>query len=285
LNEDEKVKLTTEDFDYVVKLVHDVSAIVLEPEKVYLVEARLIPVARREGFDSIGGLINKVREPAGAPLREKVVEAMTTNETSFFRDIAPFEALKQHVLPELIESRAGKRQLNIWCAASSSGQEPYTIAMTLRENFPELNDWNITFLATDLSLEMLERAKEGYYSQLEINRGLPAPMLVKYFEKEGPEWRVKEELRNMITFQQLNLIGDWPAMPVIDIIFVRNVLIYFDVEIKRQILANMQKRMAPDGFLFLGSAETTLNIAEDFKRVKFDRGACYRLVASAGDVH
>jgi chemotaxis protein methyltransferase CheR len=279
LNEDDKVTLAAEDFDYVVKLVRDVSAIVLEPEKRYLVEARLIPVARREGFDSIGSLISNVRGPGGAPLREKIVEAMTTNETSFFRDIAPFEALKQHVLPELIESRAGKRQLNIWCAASSAGQEPYTIAMTIREHFPQLSGWNIQFLATDLSLEVLNRAKEGYYSQLEINRGLPAPMLVKYFEKKGPEWRVKEELRNMIAFEQLNLIGTWPSMPVMDIIFVRNVLIYFDVEIKRQILANMQKRIAPDGFLFLGSAETTLNIAEDFKRVKFERGACYRLVA------
>ncbi len=279
LTKDDKAKLGSEDFDYVAKLVRDKSAIVLEPEKLYLVEARLVPVARREGFDSISELVAKVRGISGGPLREMVVEAMTTNETSFFRDITPFQALKEQVLPELIESRSDKKKLNLWCAASSTGQEPYSIAMTLKDGFPELADWDITFYATDLSLEVLNRGKEGFYSQLEVNRGLPAPMLVKNFTKEGTEWRVKEDLRNMIDFRQLNLIGNWPPMPRFDIVFVRNVLIYFDVDVKRGILENMRQTMASDAFLFLGSAETTLNIAEEFTRVKYDRGSCYRLVA------
>lgn len=279
LTEDTNVKLTGDDFDFVAKLVREESAIVLESDKLYLVEARLVPVARREGFESIGELVKGVRGAGGITLRNKVVEAMTTNETSFFRDITPFQALKDHVLPQLTASRQDKKELNIWCAASSTGQEPYTIAMTLREHFPDLSEWKITFIASDLSLDVLERAKEGYFSQLEINRGLPAPMLVKYFSKEGAEWRVKQELRDMIDFRQINLIGNWPPMPKFDIVFVRNVLIYFDPDVKRAILANMQRKMAPDAFLFLGSAETTLNISDSFTRVKFDKGACYRLVA------
>lgn len=279
MNEDEKVKLSRDDFDYVATLVRDTAAIVLEPEKIYLVEARLVPVARREGFDSIGDLVTKVRGLSGAPLRETVVEAMTTNETSFFRDITPFQVFKENVLPELIELRSDVKKLNFWCAASSTGQEPYTIAMIMKESFPQLDDWDVSFIATDISVEVLDRAREGFYSQLEINRGLPAPMLVRYFKKEGAEWRVKEELRKMIDFRQLNLIGKWPLFTKIDLVFVRNVLIYFDVETKRQILSNMKATMAKDAFLFLGSAETTLNIDEDFERVKFERGACYRLGA------
>jgi chemotaxis protein methyltransferase CheR len=279
LNEDDKVKLSIDDFDYIANLVRDTAAIVLESEKVYLVEARLVPVARREGFESIGELIKKVRGASGSPLRQKIVEAMTTNETSFFRDITPFQILKENVLPELIKARSETRKLNIWCAASSTGQEPYTITMTLLESFPELKDWDIKFIATDISVEVLNRAREGFYTQLEINRGLPASMLVRYFEKDGAEWRVKEDLRNIVDFQQLNLIGNWPPFPKFDLIFVRNVLIYFDVETKRQILINMKANMADDAFLFLGNAETTFNINEDFSRVKFDSGSCYRLVA------
>jgi len=279
LSEDEKVKLSTDDFDYVANLVRDTAAIVLEPAKLYLVEARLTPVARREGFESISDLIEQVRGGRDGSLRDKVVEAMTTNETSFFRDITPFQILKDNVIPDLIEKRSDVQELNIWCAASSTGQEPYTIAMTLKDGFPELDNWKITFLATDLSMEVLDRAREGFYTQLEINRGLPASMLVRFFEKDGPEWRVKEDLRKMIEFGQLNLIGKWPLLPRIDVLFVRNVLIYFDVETKRQILAHMKATMARDAYLFLGSAETTLNLDEEFRRVTFERGSCYRLEA------
>lgn len=279
MSEDEKVKLSTDDFDYVANLVRDTAAIVLEPAKLYLVEARLTPVARREGFESISDLIEQVRGGRDGSLRDKVVEAMTTNETSFFRDITPFQILKDNVIPDLIEKRSDVQELNIWCAASSTGQEPYTIAMTLKDGFPELDNWKITFLATDLSMEVLDRAREGFYTQLEINRGLPASMLVRFFEKDGPEWRVKEDLRKMIEFGQLNLIGKWPLLPRIDVLFVRNVLIYFDVETKRQILAHMKATMARDAYLFLGSAETTLNLDEEFRRVTFERGSCYRLEA------
>ncbi len=279
MNEDQKVQLSKDDFAFVAQLVRDTAAIVLEPEKVHLVESRLVPVVRREGFDSIGALVQAVRESTASPLGQKVVEAMTTNETSFFRDVSPFRALRDHVLPELIASRAETRQLNVWCAASSTGQEPYTVAMIIRDGFPELRDWQLSFVATDISSAVMDRAREGFYSQLEINRGLPARMLVRYFEQVGAEWRVKDALRSMVDFRQLNLIGEWPSLPRFDLVFVRNVFIYFDTETKKKVLTNMKATMAQDAFLFLGNAETTLSIDDDFKRVKFDRGACYRRMA------
>lgn len=260
------------------KLVLEKSAIVLEAEKSYLVEARLVPVARREGFPSLSALIAKVRTCGSHDvLVKKVVEAMTTNETSFFRDFHPFEALKRDILPTLIQARANERKLSIWCAASSSGQEPYSTCMLLRESFPQLATWQITFYATDLSSEILNRAKEGIYSQLEVNRGLPAPLLVKYFTKVGAEWQIREDLRKMIDFRIVNLVESWPLMPPLDIVFIRNVLIYFDVETKRQILGNIRRRLRPDGILMLGSAETTLNIDENFQRVQFEKTSYYRL--------
>jgi chemotaxis protein methyltransferase CheR len=269
--------LSPVDFQYVSQLVRQRSAIVLEPEKSYLLEARLSPLAKAEGHASLEAMIAFLRAQPNNGLHRKVVEAMTTNETSFYRDLHPFDALRTTVIPEVLKQRASQRELTIWCAASSSGQEPYTIAMTLREHFPELASWTVRILGTDISGEMVRRSKEGKYGQLEVNRGLPAALLLKHFEKRGMEWQVKPELQRWCEFRELNLIEPWGPLPRMDIVFLRNVLIYFDVQTKRTILDNVRKVLHPWGFLFLGGAETVINLGDGFERVPVDRSGCYRL--------
>jgi len=271
------VPLDSTDFEFVSSLVLKRSAIVLEPEKKYLVESRLLPLAQREGLSSIAELVAQMRANSLNGLHQKVVEAMTTNETSFFRDLNPFEALRKVVLPDMFQRRAAERRLHIWCGASSTGQEPYSIALLLREHFARFADWKIGIVATDLSTDVLARARLGCYSQLEVNRGLPAPLLVKYFQRQGTEWRLKEEVRRQVEFRQLNLIdGAW-GISAADIVFIRNVLIYFDVSTKKAILQRIRQVMRPDGYLFLGGAETTLNLDDSFERNCFERCTCYRL--------
>ena len=272
--------LSPPDFQFVSQLVRQRSAIVLEVEKTYLLEARLTPLARAEGFASLEALIGQMRAQPFNGLHRKVVEAMTTNETSFFRDLHPFDALKKVVIPELLERRAADRQLTIWCAASSSGQEPYTVAMTLMDAFPQLADWKVKILATDLSSEMVGRSTAGRYGQIEVNRGLPASLLIKYFEKKGTEWVVKPDVRKWCDFRELNLIEPWGTMPVVDVVFLRNVLIYFDIDTTREILSNVRQQLHPWGFLFLGGAETTINLGDGFERVQFEKAGCYRLKRS-----
>lgn len=274
---DEDEGLSVADLSYICDLVYKEAAIVLDDTKSYLIEARLEPLARREGFDSRRDLVECLRTAKNPGLIAKTVDAMTTNETSFFRDVHPFLALRKHVLPEIIERKAQQKRLNIWCAASSSGQEPYTIAMLLKEYFPELDSWTVSILATDISEEMLARCRKGMFSKLEVNRGLPAPLLVKYFEQEAAEWHVKEEVRSMIEFRFLNLIAPWPLIPKMDIVFIRNVLIYFDIKTKREILANIRKNMDLEGYMFLGGAETTLNIDAEFHRLRIGKSTCYTL--------
>jgi chemotaxis protein methyltransferase CheR len=269
--------VTKEDLNYIRNLVREGSAISLDEDKAYLVESRLTPLARKEGFTTIGELVVELKTNRRTQLHQRVIEAMTTNETSFFRDITPFEVLKNFVLPQLITKRSSQRRLGIWCAAASSGQEPFTIAMIIRENFPQLASWNIDFVASDISEEMLERCRAGRFSQLEVNRGLPAAYMVKYFTKEGLEWQLKDEIRRMIDFKKINLASPWPLLPALDIVFMRNVLIYFELETKRDILARLRRTMQPDGYLFLGGAETTINIDENFERVQLERSGCYQL--------
>ncbi len=269
--------VSASDFEYITKLVYEQSAIVLEAGKEYLVESRLIPLARDGGFGDLDGLVGALRGGGANGLLDKVVEAMTTNETSFFRDQKPFENVRNLVLPDLIERRAAARVLNIWSGASSSGQEAYSFAMTLREHFPELASWKIRILGTDLSEEMVAKASAGQYTQLEINRGLPATYMVKYFERAGTFWSVKPEIQSMVEFRQMNLTGSWGGIPTMDLIFLRNVLIYFNLETKKQIFAETKRKMAPDGYLLLGAAESPLNIDDDFTRVKSDAGGCYRV--------
>ncbi|MFN8547378.1 MAG: protein-glutamate O-methyltransferase CheR [Candidatus Eisenbacteria bacterium] len=268
------------DFAQICKLVLSRSAIVLETGKEYLVESRLVPLAKRKGYDSLEGLCADLRSNRTAGLADAVVEAMTTNETSFFRDLHPFDALKKEILPTLIESRSNERRLRIWSAASSSGQEIYSIGMLVRESFPQLATWDVKYLATDLSTEMVARSEQGLYSQLEVNRGLPAAHLIKYFTKDGVHWQIKPELRQAIEFRALNLAEEWRAIPDMDVVFLRNVLIYFSAETKKAILGRLRRVLKPDGFLFLGSAETTLNLDDEFERVQIDKASCYRLRAA-----
>lgn len=269
--------LNSADCDYVRALVRQASGIVLEVEKAYLVESRLTLLAKRQGLVSAEGLVSRARACRSADLERQVVEALTTNETSFFRDHQPFEALRCQVVPQVMQARARERQLNIWCGASSSGQEPYSVAMLLREHFPELQKWEVSLIATDLSVEMIERAKQGVYNQVEVNRGLPAALLVKYFQRQGLEWGLKEEIRRMVEFRQLNLLAPFPAMPAPDIVMLRNVMIYFDVATKKSILGKIRNILRPGGYMFLGGAETTMNLDDGFERIAFDRSSCFRV--------
>ncbi len=268
--------LTRSDYDYISRLVRERSAIVLESGKEYLVELRLKRILRMAGLDTMEHLVIRLRSNQSGDLRRAVVEAMTTNETSFFRDVHPFETLRKSILPEVIQ-RSANRELHLWCAACASGQEAYTIAMVLCEHFPELQNRKLRLLATDLSSLMIARSREGRYSQLEINRGLPAAMLVKYFQKVGMDWQIKDTLRQMIEFRELNLAAPWPRLPPLDIVFLRNVLIYFDDTTKKDILNKLQQVLRPGGYLFLGGAETTLNLDARFEQVKFERTICYRV--------
>lgn len=269
--------LSPQNFNLVARLVRDQCGLILEPGKEYLVQSRLAPVAQKHAATGIDQLIDRLRGVGVNGLVAEVVEAMVTTETSFFRDIHPFESLKRSVLPELIQRRAAARQLNIWCAASSSGQEPYSLAIVLREFFPELYNWRINFLATDISHEMLARSQAGRYSQLEVNRGLPTPLLLKWFEQEGGRWQIHYQLRNTVTFSPLNLIQPWPAMPRWDLVLLRNVMIYFDEDAKRTILDRVARVLAPDGYLLLGGAETTLNLNDSFSRLENLKAGFFQL--------
>ncbi|MCA9179532.1 MAG: protein-glutamate O-methyltransferase CheR [Planctomycetales bacterium] len=269
--------LTTDAMDFVCTLVRNRSAIELESNKGYLVEARLGPVAKLNGFGSTLDLLRSLRAKPQPQLEHAIVEAMTTNETSFFRDTHPFDALSRSVLPARIEARKVSRTLNIWSAACSSGQELYSIAMIIREQFPELLGWKLELLGTDLSETVFERARQGIYSQIEVNRGLSAGRLVKFFERSGAQWKLKKEVTDMATFRKMNLIECWPTMPQMDVVFLRNVLIYFSTDTKRMILSRVRKIMAPGGILFLGAAETTLNLDTSFERVTDGDCVYYRV--------
>jgi chemotaxis protein methyltransferase CheR len=269
------------DFDFVRNLVQGQAGIVLEPGKEYLVESRLQPLARNEGLETIEKLVTKLRGPGNGGLTSKIIDAMTTNETTFFRDVEPFEALRKHVLPELIEAKKQTKRLSIWYAASSTGQEPYSVSMLIQEHFPALLSWDLRQLATDISPTVLARARAGKFSQLEVNRGLPINYLLKYFTKHGNDWQLNDSVRSMVRFEELNLVRPWPPMDTVDIVMIRNVMIYFDVEIKKQILSKIRTLLNPDGYLFLGGAETTMNLDDAFARQQFDRAGCYRMRSAA----
>ncbi len=264
------------DFDCICELVRRHSGVVLEAGKAYLAESRLMLLMRREGLQSLQALVVRLRSEPYNGLHQEVVEAMTTHETSFFRDNHPFEALQKNVLPELLAARSSERRLNIWCAACSSGQEPYSIAIIIREHFPMLAGWHVTLLATDFSKQMLERAREGRYPQAHVNRGLAPGLLSKYFHKTGTEWRVNDDIRRMVDFRDVNIAEAWPALPRMDIVLMRNVLIYFELETRRAILSRAHSLLEPHGFLFLGSAESTINLSDSFECVLFDKATCYR---------
>ncbi len=269
--------VSTTDFEYLRQLVHDHSAVVLSADKTYLADLYLQPIAESAGFTSITDLVTYLRTVPFNSLHLQTIEALVTNETSFFRDTHPFEALKQYVLPELIKKRAIERSLNIWCAACSNGQEPYSIAILIHEYFPMLANWSIKLIASDFSTKVLARAREGHYNKLEINRGLPKSLRDKYFQKLDSGWQIKDEIRQMIDFREFNLVQSWSSLPEFDVIFLRNVLIYFDIATKKALLKKVKQQLRPDSYLFLGSGETTINLDESFERVSFNKAICYRL--------
>lgn len=269
--------LPNDAISFVCTLVRDRSAIELDANKAYLIDARLAPLAKQHGFASTADFILGAKQNRQPVIEKQLVEALTTNETSFFRDSHPFEALKKHLIPEIRKHRANDRSLNIWSAACSTGQELYSIAMLIRENFPDLLNWNINLLGTDLSDQVLARAQAGDFAQVEMNRGLPAPLLVKYFKRHGMHWTIIPEIRAWATFRKLNLIDQWSGIPTMDVIFLRNVLIYFSPATKKQILQKIRRVMAPHGILFLGAAETTTNLDDSFVRYQIDNSVFYRL--------
>lgn len=261
-----------EDFDFVSQFFKDRSGLVLTREKAYLLESRLMPVARKKGFKSLDELIAAMRFGRDAALLREVTEAMTINESFFFRDIKPFDLFRNTVLPKFLQARAAKKTLRVWCAACSSGQEPYSLAMILREEAAKLAGWRVEITGTDISSEMVAKAKAGLYSQFEVQRGLPIQMLVKYFKKEGDLWQIDASLRAMIRYREYNLLHDLKALGGFDVVYCRNVLIYFDNATKAKVLGQIRSLMPDDGVLFLGGAETVLGISEQFKPIPDLRG-------------
>lgn len=269
------------DFDIYRDLLKEKSGLVLTQDKSYLLDSRLNPVAKKWGYENIDAMTVALR---GVPSKEMVtdiVEAMTTNETSFFRDMKPFDTFKNHVLPYFKDNPRPLKKLRIWCAASSSGQEPYSLAMLLKEESAKMPGWSYEIVATDISLEILEQAKEGVYTQFEVQRGLPITHLMKYFTQQGDKWKINADIRNMIQYKYFNLLDSMMSLGSFDIIFCRNVLIYFDQQTKGQVLDKMSSLLANDGFLFLGGAETVLGITEAYKNVPDQRG----LYAKANSKH
>jgi chemotaxis protein methyltransferase CheR len=272
------------DMEFVGELVHRRSGLVLSADKAYLLESRLGPVARREGFTSIEAMIATLRTRRDERLAVLVTEAMTTNETFFFRDKTPFDNFKDYMLPQLLKARQPGAPIRIWCAACSSGQEPYSLAMIIDEMLPQLGGHRVEIVATDISSQVLEKAKAGIYSQFEVQRGLPVKLLVKHFEQQGEVWRVRPELKRFISFQTLNLLDDFKRLGQFDVIYCRNVLIYFDQPTKKDVLARMAAQTPRDGFLVLGAAETVMNLSNDFVSVKARRGLYERPGAVASQV-
>jgi len=272
--------VNTLEYDYLRKLLKDRSGLVLSSDKQYLLESRLLPIVRKLDLGSLGGLVTRLRAPGAESLIVQVVEAMTTNESFFYRDKVPFDNFNEIIMPALVAARAGQRRIRIWCAAASTGQEPYSLAMCLKEMGSRLSGWRIEIIATDLSLDVLEKATAGIYSQFEVQRGLPVQMLVKYFTQKGETWQISPEIRAMVQYRPLNLLQDFASLGTFDIVFCRNVLIYFDQHTKVDILHRIAKLMPPDGYLVLGAAETVVGLTERYKPLP-DRRGVYALNGGA----
>ncbi|MBK3735924.1 CheR-type MCP methyltransferase [Azospirillum brasilense] len=264
--------MRVEDFDMFSTLLKQRSGLVLTRDKAYLLESRLMPVARKWNMKGLEELASTVRTRKDEALLRDITEAMTTNESSFFRDQKPFDQFRQIVLPRLLEARSAKRSIRIWSAACSSGQEAYSLAMLLNEDAAKLAGWRIEIVGTDISAEMVERSKSGIYTQFEVQRGLPIQMLVKHFKQQGDKWQISQQLRQMASFREFNLLGDLSALGQFDIVFCRNVLIYFDQPTKTKVLEAISRQMPQDGVLYLGGAETVLGITDRFKPVDGQRG-------------
>ncbi len=264
--------MAPEDFDYISTLLKSKSGLVLTQDKAYLLESRLMPIARKNDLQSVDDLIGKMRQVSNGELITEVMEAMTTNESFFFRDQKPFDLFRDEVLPGLLERRASTKSFRIWCAAASSGQEPYSLSILLKEAGAQMANWRTEIVGTDISMDILDKAKSGNYTQFEVQRGLPITLLIKYFDKIEDQWQIKPEIRQMVTYKYFNLLDDLKPLGSFDIVFCRNVLIYFDQPTKSKVLEGIANMMPSDGLLFLGGAETVLGITDRFKPVKGQRG-------------
>ena len=274
--------MTPGEYEYLRKILKDRSGLVLSNDKQYLVESRLMPVTRKAKLSSLSELVQHMQRGNEALIVD-VVEAMTTNETFFFRDKMPFDHFKDTIMPAMIKARAAKRSLRIWCAASSTGQEPYSIAMILKEMGSQLAGWRIEIIGTDLSKEVLEKSKAGLFSQFEVQRGLPIQMLVKYFKQTGDVWEISSEIRNMVQHKPLNLLQDFSSLGRFDVVFCRNVLIYFDGPTKGEVMDRIAGTMNPGGFLLLGAAESVVGLSQSFEATQ-DRRGLYKLASRASKV-
>jgi chemotaxis protein methyltransferase CheR len=263
--------VTPPDYEYLRKLLKDQSGLDLSADKQYLIESRLVPLSRKCGLSGIAELVQKMKS-GSASIVAQVVEAMTTNETFFFRDKVPFDHFRDTVMPEILQARSARKGIRIWCAAGSTGQEPYSLAMCLKEMGAALSGWRVEIVATDLSQEVLEKSKSGIYSQFEVQRGLPIQMLVKYFKQNGEFWQLNADIRAMVQHRQLNLLHDFSQLGTFDVIFCRNVLIYFDQETKINIFTRLAGTTEGDGFLVLGAAETVVGLTDAFKPYPERRG-------------
>ncbi|MDD7911946.1 MULTISPECIES: CheR family methyltransferase [Pseudovibrio] len=264
--------MTPSEYEFLKQFLKSRSGLVLSDEKQYLVESRLVPVTRRTGHKNLSALIADLGPRGSEELKNTVVEAMTTNESFFFRDKTPFDHFRKTMLPSMLTNRAGSKRVRIWCAAASTGQEPYSIGMCLQEDRGKTGGFRFEILGTDISSEVLEKARMGIYSQFEVQRGLPIQMLLKFFSQQGELWQVAPELRAMVQWRKLNLLQNFSHLGEFDIIFCRNVLIYFDQDTKRDILQRLAKQMPSDGFLVLGAAETVVGLTDAFEPVPDHRG-------------
>jgi chemotaxis protein methyltransferase CheR len=264
--------VTPSDYDYLRKLLKERSGLMLSADKQYLVESRLLPIARRIGVPQLADLVVKLKAPGAEPLTVDVVEAMTTNESFFYRDKVPFDQFREVVVPSLIKARAAQRRIRIWCAAASTGQEPYSLAMILKEMAVPLAGWRTEIIATDISNEVLEKARAGLYSQFEVQRGLPIQMLMKYFTQSGETWQISPEIKALVQYRPLNLLADFGHLGKFDVVFCRNVLIYFDQETKIGVFERLARVTETDGYLVLGAAETVVGLTEVFKPLADRRG-------------
>ena len=254
--------MTDVEFDFLRAYLKTRSGLALSGEKRYLVESRLGPICRRFNLADLGALVTALKGGRDLAMERAVVEAMTTNETFFFRDRTPFDLFRDVLLPEAMARRAAQRRLRIWCAAASTGQEPYSLAMMLQDAAPRLAGWTVDIIGTDISTEVLEKAKAGLYSHFEVQRGLPVQSLIKHFEQVGEQWRISASLRQMVDYRPLNLLQPFDGLGTFDIIYCRNVLIYFDAPTKGDVLARLSSSLAADGALLLGAAETVIGLTE-----------------------
>jgi len=269
--------LPEEDLTLLRKLLHERTGVVLDTSRDALLEMRLSALASEAGFGSLPEVLEALRtEEAYGNLHRRVVESLVITETSWFRDIHVWHALQRTVLPEILQRRAGAKRLNLWSVACASGQEPYSLAMLLRERDAELAGWSVKLLATDFSQNILHRARAGLYTQLEVNRGLPAQKLVRWFRKDGDAWEVSPEIRDRVEFSELNLAVPWPMLPSMDLVMIRNVLLYFEPALRQRVLRRIAQVMHPEAWLVLGSNESALTLDDTFEEVRLERAVFYR---------